>query len=222
MSKDDVQKDISGLIVSAFQRDFWLNIQEELHTAYVAANALTMGSIAKLGEPEQNRFRPQARHYVLNAAFRRAAENSGIVCCDVDTTPKGESYIVVNSAGVKISRIGLNYDEKGIRGAKHRSLLAELNESFEGYTPDLFSERDKSEGGIGTLGMLVLNINPPHSHSQDSMLDLRIVVPFTNMKGYHFNRSVSELLELYHTEQAVVIPDKVIPLLKKRLKEQES
>ena len=69
--------------------------------------------------------------------------------------------------------------------------------------------------------MLVLNINPPHDHSQDNMLDLRIVVPFTNMKGYHFNRSVSELLELYHTEQAVVIPDKVIPQLKKRLKEQE-
>ena len=46
MSKDDVQKDISGLIVNAFQREFWLNIQEELHTAYVAANALTMGSIA--------------------------------------------------------------------------------------------------------------------------------------------------------------------------------
>jgi hypothetical protein len=165
MSKSDVQEDISAVIVNAFQREFWLNIQEELYTAYVAANALTMGNIAKLGEPEQTRFRPQARHYLLNAAFRRAAENSGIVCSDVDTTPKGESYIVLNSAGVKISRIGLNYDEASIRGAKHRSLLAELNENFEGYTPDLFSERAESEGGVGTLGMFVLNINPPHSLS---------------------------------------------------------
>lgn len=53
MSKSDVQEDISAVIVNAFQREFWLNIQEELYTAYVAANALTMGNIAKLGEPEQ-------------------------------------------------------------------------------------------------------------------------------------------------------------------------
>lgn len=140
----------------------------------------------------------------------------------METSPKGESYIVISAAGIKVSRIGLNHDEKCVRSAKHRSLLAELNESLEGYTPDLFSERAEREGNAGTLGVLILNINPPLTYPQHSMLDLRVVVPFTNMKGFHFNRSVMELLELYHDKQSLIIPDKVIPQLKKRLKEQEN
>ncbi|CDH27857.1 conserved hypothetical protein [Xenorhabdus bovienii str. Jollieti] len=54
------------------------------------------------------------------------------------------------------------------------------------------------------------------------MMDLRIVVPFTDMKGYHYDKSVTELLMLYTGEKKVVIPDMVVPKLKQRLKDQES
>lgn len=70
MSKQDVQKDISDLIVNALSRDFWLSVQDELTTAYFAADSLTTGDMAKLGRPEQVRFRPRARLMLLSAAPR--------------------------------------------------------------------------------------------------------------------------------------------------------
>lgn len=130
--------------------------------------------------------------------------------------------MVVCSAGVKLSRIGIAADESYIRGAKHRTMLAELNESYEGYTPDLFSEYDKKQGDAGTLGVILLNINPPLSFAQDSMLGLRVIVPFTNMKDFHLNWSVEELLAHYNDEQKTAPDDKALPTLKKRLKEIEN
>ncbi len=53
------------------------------------------------------------------------------------------------------------------------------------------------------------------------MMDLRVVVPFTNLKGFHYNKSVTELLAFYSEEKKIVIPDMVLPKLKKRLKDQE-
>lgn len=53
------------------------------------------------------------------------------------------------------------------------------------------------------------------------MPDLRVIVPFTNLKGFHYNKSIIELLELYTGENKTIIPDLVLPKLKKRLKDQE-
>ncbi|MDC9620858.1 hypothetical protein PSI22_04260 [Xenorhabdus sp. XENO-7] len=222
MSINDIQDDINNLVMNAFRRDFWLNLQDELPAAYAAAQEVIVGDVLKLGEPEQYRLRPQVRHYALNSALRKAAINSGHVCYDTDTYPKGESYIIIESEGVKISRIGINHDEPRVRKAKHRSLIAQLNEELEGYTPDLFKETDSKHNDINTLGMLLININPPYHESQVSMMDLRIVVPFTNMKGYHYDKSITELLMLYTGEKKIVIPDMVVPKLKQRLKDQES
>ncbi|HDL6963792.1 TPA: hypothetical protein PXM28_003139 [Yersinia enterocolitica] len=222
MSKVDVQKDISDLIVNAFPRELWLSIQDVFHAKYAAAHQVTIESALNLGAPEQKRLRPQLRHYTLNAAFRDAALNSEVIHNSVETSPKGEYFVVLSSGGVKMSRIGLNYDEPNIKAAKHRTLLAELNESLEGYTPDLFSEIIMDNGPTGTLGVLLLNINPPYRESQGRMLDLRVVVPFSNLKGFHFNWSLTELLERYTGEQKVIILDNVLPQLKRHLKDQEN
>lgn len=222
MSKVNIQKDISDLIVNAFPRELWLNIQDVFHAQYDAAQQVTMSSALKLDTPGQIRLRPQIRHYTLNAAFKEAALNCGVVHNSVETSPKGEHFVILSSAGVKMSRIGLNHDEPNIKGAKHRTLLAELNESLEGYTPDLFSEKTTDHGPAGTLGVLLLNINPPYHESQSRMLDLRVVVPFSNLKGFHFNWSLIELLGLYTGEQKIIIPDNVLPQLKRHLKDQEN
>lgn len=223
MSMEDVQKQISDVLTNAFKRDFWLNIQDSLATGYEAVHSVVVGNVMKLERPEQVRFRPQARHYGLNAAFRRAAVSAGYEVFDAETKPKGENYIIVSSNGVKVSRIGINHDESMIRTAKHRSLIAELNADYEGYTPDFFNVSNKSEysKSFGSLGVLVLNVNPPLSLDQDRMLDIRVVVPFTNMKGFHYNHSITDVLELYNVERNVIVPDMAIPLLKKRLKDQE-
>ncbi|MGG2142698.1 hypothetical protein [Candidatus Symbiopectobacterium sp.] len=44
---------------------------------------------------------------------------------------------------------------------------------------------------------------------------------FTNLKGNPFNWSVIDLLGMYNSANEQIIPDLVIPVLKKQLKEQE-
>ncbi|HCQ8178199.1 hypothetical protein [Morganella morganii] len=221
MNKNEAINDIDDLLVNAFNRDFWLNVKEHFEQGYLAADAVSKGSSLKLENPEQIRFRPQARHYGLNSAFRRAATSAGLICRDMQTNPKGEGYVVVESGGIQLGRIGLNHDEKTIRSAKHRNLLAQLNKELEGYTFDLFDVKNQSVQSVETLGVLLVNVNPPHHYPQDDMLDLRVVVPYTTLKGYHYNKSINELLELYTGENKTIIPDLVLPKLKKRLKDQE-
>lgn len=221
MNRNEIISDIDELIANAFNRDFWLNVNDNLGQQYLAANDVTKGLVLKLEGPEQIRFRPQARHYALNSALRRAAQTSGLVCRDMQTNPKGENYVVIESKGIQLGRIGLNHDDNGIRGAKHRSLLAQLNQDLEGYTFDLFKQTEHTKSTVETLGILLVNVNPPHHYPQEVMLDLRVVVPFTNLKGFHYNKSITELLELYTGENKTIIPDLVLPKLKKRLKDQE-
>ncbi|EIH7028110.1 hypothetical protein A7Y76_000087 [Escherichia coli] len=221
---EDVQKQIDDVITSAFRREFWLDVQDELHTVYQASQDVVTGSALKLERPEVVRLRPQVRHYSLNSAFRRAAASAGYEWVDAETVPKGENYVIVSANRVRVSRIGVNHDDRDIRSAKHRLLIAELNQNYEGYTPDMFglATNDRPGENHGSLGVLLLNINPPLFSEQDRMLDLRVVVPFTNLKGYHYNRSIVEILELYSIERETVVPDIAIPRLKKRLKEQEN
>ncbi|QLJ65540.1 hypothetical protein HP437_10240 [Serratia marcescens] len=219
----DVQTQIDDVISATFRREFWLDLQEQMHATYQASHSVVVGNVLKLERPEVVRLRPQVRHYGLNSAFRRAALSSGYEWFDAETKPKGENYVIVSSNRVRVSRIGLNHDESVIRSAKHRSLIAELNQDYEGFTPDLFYLKDEkpSREFSGSLGVLILNINPPLTSEQEKMLDLRVVVPFTNLKGYHYNKSVTEILELYNVEREIIVPDLAIPVLKKRLKDQE-
>ncbi|HCT3326160.1 hypothetical protein [Enterobacter cloacae] len=220
---DDIKQQIDDVLTAAFSREFWLDLHEELSITYAACQAVATGNTLKLGEPELIRTRAQIRHYGLNSALRRAAQRSGYASFDAETNPKGENYVIVSSQGVRASRIGVNHNKLDIKAAKHRSLLAELNQDLEGFTPDMFnlvSQKSPAEER-GSLGVLFLNVNPPLNVGQDRMLDLRVVVPFTNLKGSHYNRSIGEILGLYAVEREVVIPDLAIPVLRKRLREQE-
>ncbi|HCI4292380.1 TPA: hypothetical protein NO539_005209 [Klebsiella pneumoniae] len=221
---EDVQKQIDDVLTSAFRRGFWLDLQDEMYATFQASQAVVTGDALRLERPEVVRLRPQVRHYSLNSAFRRAAVSAGYEWTDAETTPKGENYVIVSANRVRVSRIGLNHNDVVIKSAKHRSLIAELNQDYEGYTPDLFglSNSERSSENHGSLGVLVLNINPPLSLEQDRMLDLRVAVPFTNLKGFHYNRSIVEILELYSIEREIIVPDIAIPRLKKRLKDQEN
>lgn len=208
--------------MGAFERTFWLNLQEEIMASYAAAHQVAEGGLARLEHPEKIRFRPQARHYFLNGAFRRAASNSGLQCVDAVTQPKGENYCIIESAGIKISRVGMNHNERFIRSAKHRELIAELNSELEGYTPDFFVDEDSKKSLQDTLGVLIINVNPALIQSQDRMLDLRVTVPFTNLKGFHYNQSVTKVLELYNSaEEIAPMQDLAIPKLKERLRKRE-
>ena len=117
---EDVQKQIDDVLASAFRREFWLDVQDEMHTIYEAAQDVSIGSSLKFEQPEIVRARPQIRHYALNAAFRRAARSSGYEYVDAETIPKGENYVIVSANRVRVSRIGRNLNDVNIRSAKHR------------------------------------------------------------------------------------------------------
>lgn len=145
---EDVQKQIDGVLSNAFRREFWLDLQDEMYATYLASQDVVTGGSLKLERPDIVRLRPQVRHYSLNAAFRRAARSAGYECTDAETKPKGENYVIVSSNGVRVSRIGINHDEQKIKSAKHRSLLAELNQDYEGYTPDFFNLKQTNDATI--------------------------------------------------------------------------
>ncbi|WP_232507875.1 hypothetical protein [Photorhabdus laumondii] len=42
MSINDTQSDITDLIINAFRRDFWLNVQDALYAKYAAAQEVTV------------------------------------------------------------------------------------------------------------------------------------------------------------------------------------
>lgn len=222
MESTQIFSSISKLLTSSFEREFWLNLQDELAASYANANAIVDSAQARIDRPEKIRLLPQMRHYFLNAAFRRAAIASGLVCTDAMTEPKGENYCIVQSGGIKVSRIGLKHDEHLIKRAHHRTLIAQLNSELEGFTPDLFNEITIPEHPEGTLGVLIVNVNPPYILPQSTMMDLRVTVPFTNLNNYHYNQSVRDILALYNEPESVPeLPDLAIPQLKKRLKQQE-
>lgn len=222
MESAQIFSSINKLLTTHFNREFWLSLEDELTTSYANANASIEGPLAKLEQPQKRRLLPQTRHYYLNSAFYRAAKSCGLSCDDAFTEPRGENYYIVQSGQIKVSRIGLRYDENLIRKANHRLLIAELNSEYEGFTPDFFQEQTQQSFPDGTLGVLIVNVNPPFSRSQGEMLDLRVTVPFTNLKNYHYNQSIRDVLALYNeTEFAPEVPDLAIPLLKKRLKQQE-
>lgn len=189
MNETQVHEAIESLISAHFPREFWVRLIDDLHASYGmafhAAN-VTLG----LHRHEMVRALPQFRHYKLSTALRAVAEASGVEVADLQADHSGENYIVLKSGPLQVGRIGVNQGEALPRGAKHRTLISALNSRLEGYTPDLFA-KDIPRLPSQTLGLLLVNINPKSTISQDQMVDLQIGVPYTDFSGWHYLKSCS-------------------------------
>lgn len=195
MNQEQIRIEVDRLLMSHFSRDFWLTIADEMHSAYGLAYDVNVRQL-KLHAPELVRHLPQTRHYKLNSAIRDTVPALGYEVLDLKAANKGENYVVVRSGTLQLGRIGVNQGGTLPRTAKHRALIAALNARLEGVTHDLFSPNIISFPA-NTLGMLMLNINPRKSLAQDTMLDLQVGVPFTDLSGWHYRKSFSELISNY-------------------------
>lgn len=216
MNKDEIQDEVERLIVAQFPRDFWVRAQDDLYAAYGMAyqsSAVTLG----LHRNELVRALPQNRHYKLNSAMREMGEIAGFEVLDLKADNSGENYVVLRSGPLQMGRIGVNQGRALPREAKHRALIAALNARLEGYNHDLFSPTLHMLPS-STLGILLLNINPKWTLDQDRMIDLQIGVPYSDLSGWHYRKSCSDIISRYADvsppEDAVQPIDKAVVRLK--------
>lgn len=216
MRAKENRQQILKLITRDVPKDFLQQVIEELPSAYGRAYSSVKALTPALEPVEVRRLLPQERHYVQNAAFRKAATSVGLPSMVKATSPRGEHYPIVAAGEVLIGRIGVAFASRLPRLAKHRRLLACLNSRFEPMNGDLFDPPALAahEG----MGAIVVTINPPPSAaSQELPLGLFMGVPFTNFKGWHYYAPFEEVIAAYHEEVVQEQPDLAWATLKKRL-----
>jgi hypothetical protein len=167
---------------------------------------------------------PQTRHYKLSSTMREVAELADLEILDLKADNSGENYVVLRSGPIQMGRIGVNQGSAIPREAKHRALIAALNARLEGYTHDLFSPTLHMLPS-STLGILLLNVNPKANLDQDRMIDLQVGVPYSDLSGWHYRKSCSDLISRYSDlpvpQDAVQPIDKAVVRLKEVLNDIE-
>lgn len=216
MSAKENRQQILKLITRDVPKDFLQQVMEELPSAYGRAYGSVKALTPALEPAEVRRLLPQERHYVQNAAFRKAATSAGLPSMVKATSPRGEHYPIVTAGEVLMGRIGVAVASRLPRIAKHRQLLACLNSRFEPVNGDLFDPPvlAAQEG----MGAIVVTVNPPpRAASQELPLGIFMGVPFTNFKGWHYYAPFEEVIAAYHEEVIQEQPDLAWAKLKKRL-----
>lgn len=228
MNKLDVREEVERLLKSHFPREFWLRAMDELPAAYGMVHQALSSPFQPLQmhRHELVRALPQVRHYKLSSSVRTIAETLELEVLDLKADNSGENYVVVRSGPLQLGRIGVNQGSSLPRGAKHRALIAALNARLEGVTHDLFAPTLHMLPS-STLGLLLVNINPKPNLSQDRMVDLQVGVPFTDLTGWHYLQSCSDVLAMYadatnENVMDVAQSDKAVVRLKEFIAEVES
>ncbi len=67
----------------------------------------------------------------------------------------------------------------------------------------------------------MVTINPEREEAQTVPKDIYIGVPYTNLKGWHFFDSVSQVLAGFHGAVEMDVPDMAWVTLKKNLRDNE-
>ncbi|WP_156038973.1 hypothetical protein [Chromobacterium haemolyticum] len=208
--------DLLDYIVHNTPEQFFKESVERLESAYFQAH---VDSERGCDTPERGRVRGQLRHYYQNRALREAAQAVGLQSVAAHTDPKGERYSLISSAEIRYGRISVGFKNKIPRPAKHRKLIAALNGYLEPMNMDLFSS--STQKPADGLGALVVTINPEREEAQTVPKDIYIGVPYTNLKGWHFFDSVSQVLAGFHGAVEMDVPDMAWVTLKKNLRDNE-
>jgi hypothetical protein len=208
--------DLMDYIVTCTPRTFLQLAVEGLEAAYSHAHR----EASTYEHPEHRRVQGQIRHYRQNAALRTAASQAGLIGLAAQTDPKGEFYTLVSTPGVVYGRISVNFSNRIPRAAKHRRAIAALNSHLEPINLDLFNptmDRRNDE-----LGVFLVTVNPDRRSPQDMPAGVRIGVPYSNFKGWHMFERIESVMAAYSSVSEIVVPDRALVTLKKRLKGAEA
>lgn len=219
MISHDISEEVERLLVAHFPRDFWVKALDEMPAAYGSAYTAVKSQL-ELHAHEAVRALPQVRHYKLSSSMRKIGASCGLEVLDLQADHSGENYVILRSGSLQLGRIGVNQGSSLPRGAKHRALIAALNARLEGVTHDMFSHAIRMLPS-NTLGLLIVNVNPKQSLSQDRMIDLQVGVPFSDLSGWHYLQSCSDIITKYAdfsaAEKDSVQVDKAVVRLKKTI-----
>jgi len=194
---------------------FFQRVVEEIEAAHFAAHQ----TATTFEDPERFRVQPQLQHYGSSAALRKAGLAAGMEVAAPHTKPKGERFSLVACGEIRFGQICVPFNNCIPRSAKHRKVLASVNEALEPAHADLFSGPTKAipEG----LGCLIVAVRQHKGESQSVPFSVMVGVPYTNLKDWHLFVPVSEVMAAYHPAEQIEVPDLAFATLKRRMRGSE-
>ena len=216
----DTQKSPISQIMNSFDVSFFKAIEESVNNSFAQAQ---LASQRMFKEPEQVSGRAQLRHCLCESGMREVAENFGLVSHALHTEPRGGRYSVIQNRNIFILRTNIQTHCGTPRATKFRQEWSQFNAWLEPQQMDLFQEV-KEPPADRLCAMLVVSAQN-QSGDQELPAYVGIGVPHSDLSGWIFRMSISEILALYHDqdtehspqhEPQVIIKDKAFPVLKKK------
>ena len=210
--------DALSQLVSAFPRQFWLNIDENSTEAFGQAHRLTMEKIA---EPEQVAMRGQLRHARCEDAFRTSGEACGLEVIAPHTEPAGARYSLIKAEGIYLLRGNIQQHCGAPRATAFRGLYAQHNAWLSPVQQDMLRVVPVPPDDALTA-FLVTSAYKPGKGDQTIPAFIGVGIPRADLSGWHRLVSITDIIALYH-ESAIIeaapleVKDRAVPQLKPRL-----
>lgn len=203
--------DLIELITRQVPLSFFTTLIEKKEEAYALAEKESLS----YEEPERKRILGQIRHHRQNEAFRHAASKEGL-SYEVHNNKRGENYSLVFVNDIIFGRTAIAVDDSIPSPAKFRKEIAIANSYLEPENMDLFTPpvvQSKSD----VLCCLIITVNPSStSKAQSVPQNICIGVPYTDLKGWHLFKPITEIIAAYRPAQELDVPDLAFATLKKK------
>lgn len=207
-------------VVQRFPVSFFKNLQEQSDTAFSEAYRLTELHIE---EPEKQNAIGQLRHARCEAAFRNAANDSGLNAFAKPTNPPGSRYSLIEKEGFYLIRGNVQYHCGTPRATRFRKEFSLLNQWLEPLQDDLFQET--SSPPSDKLCGIVIATAYKNYHDQTVPAFLGLGIPHSDLSDWMILEPIEKIIARYHDietaqhtqkEAAIEIKDIAIPKLKSK------
>lgn len=211
-----LKDDLIQYIASRTPAVFFQRVVEEIEAGHSDAHRHAV----TFDDPERFRVHPQLQHYRSSAALRKAADHAGMIVAAPHTEPKGERFSLVASGEIRFGQICVPFNNSTPRQAKHRKMIAAVNDRLEPANLDLFT--GNAEPLPDGLGCLIVAVKPHRREPQSVPFGVMVGVPYSNLTDWHLFVPVSEIMAAYHPEEKIEVPDLAFATLKRRMGETET
>ena len=167
------------------------NLSESLHAAYARAHTLASEEMEVL---RPDGLRGQMRFWFCNDEMAKAGK-------PMDTNPKGGQYGLVLLQNLTLIVFCVDHNKRA-RKTKYKSELALMNDMLEPKISDMFNP--DSDSIHHALHACLMVINPGQHEDPIKPRDVQLVVPYTDLNGFHLSISINQWLESYKEESHVI------------------
>lgn len=211
MSAVSIQDKICHYIASKLPED----ILRDVHEGIVIEFGFIEDYLQRISSRLKSRLRPQMQRYSTDTVMEAQKDRATVHV--YQTTPKGESYVVLEQPGLTVSHIELKEGDVP-RPAAHRDKMAGKNSFLQ---PDLFRSADD----IDSLHIALVVVPPlPGEPVQSAPKNILISVPYSDFRSFHLQISIEQFYEFYEMRKADNPPmvDAAWPALKEDILQVES